>query len=108
MIIFSPSELVAILPELLVMTAACLVLVLDPVMSPTRKEWLAYLSLGSLGAALGIAYWFLWLPARSVFSGLYALDAYGTFWKLLLISVSAAIVLLAKANLKEEQIDLPE
>ena len=49
MIVFSPSELLAILPELLVMTAGCLVLVLDPVLSVSRKEWLAYLSLGTLG-----------------------------------------------------------
>ena len=108
MTVFSPSELVAILPELLVMTAGCLVLVLDPVLSASRKEWLAYLSLGTLGAAFVAAYWFMGTPTQSIFSGLYTLDDYGTFWKLLLISVSALIVLLAKANLREEQIDIPE
>ncbi|TLY17935.1 MAG: NADH-quinone oxidoreductase subunit N, partial [Nitrospirae bacterium] len=108
MIVFSPSELVAILPELLVMTAGCLVLVLDPVLSASRKEWLAYLSLGTLGAAFVAAYWLMGTPTQSIFSGLYTLDDYGTFWKLLLISVSALIVLLAKANLREEQIDIPE
>jgi NADH-quinone oxidoreductase subunit N len=108
MTVFSPSELLAILPELLVMTAGCLVLVLDPVLSASRKEWLAYLSLASLGAAFVAAYWFMGTPTQSIFSGLYTLDAYATFWKLLLISVSALIVLLAKANLRQEQIDIPE
>ena len=108
MTVFSPSDLLAILPELLVMTAGCLVLLLDPLLSAARKEWLAYGSLGSLAAAFVVAYWFMGLPPRSVFSGLYALDAYGTFWKLLLIFFSALTVLLAKANLPQEQIDLPE
>jgi NADH-quinone oxidoreductase subunit N len=108
MIVFSPSELLAILPELIVMTAGCLVLVLDPLTSAARKKWLVYLSLASLGAAFVVAYWFMRLPPRSVFNGLYVLDPYGTFWKLLLIFVSALVVLLAKANLRQEQIDLPE
>ena len=108
MILFSPSDLLAILPELLVMTAGCLVLLLDPLLSVGRKEWLTYVSVGSLGAAFVSAYWFMGVPSRSVFSGLYVLDAYATYWKLLLIFFSALTVLLAKANLSQEQIDLPE
>jgi NADH-quinone oxidoreductase subunit N len=108
MIVFSPSELLAILPELIVMTAGCLVLFLDPLTSAARKQWLVYLSLGSLTAAFVVSYWFMGLPPRAVFNGLYVLDSYGTFWKLLLIFVSALIVLLAKTNLRQEQIDLPE
>src|SRR5207245_9371174 len=38
----------------------------------------------------------------------YVLDSYGTFWKLVLIGVSALIILLSKAHLKLEEIDLPE
>ncbi|HEY3197469.1 MAG TPA: NADH-quinone oxidoreductase subunit N [Nitrospirales bacterium] len=108
MTVFLPSDLLAILPELLVMTAGCLVLLLDPLLSAARKEWLAYVSLASLVAAFVVAYWFIGLPPRSVFSGLYVLDAYGTFWKLMLIFFSALTVLLAKANLSQEKIDLPE
>jgi NADH-quinone oxidoreductase subunit N len=39
---------------------------------------------------------------------LYVLDAYGIFWKLLLIVASALVILMAKAYLKLEEIDLPE
>src|SRR3989475_10025328 len=111
MTVVSTADLLAILPELLVMTGGCLLLVLAPLTPPHRKEWLTYLSLATLGAAFVVSYWFMGAFAgvpRPAFSGLYVLDAYGTFWKLLLIGVSALIILLAKAHLKLEEIDLPE
>ncbi len=107
----STADLLAILPELLVMAGGCLVLVLDPLTSKDRKDWLAYFSLAVLGAAFIVGYWFLGALAgspRPAFSGLYVLDAYGTFWKLLLVVMSGLIILLAKAHLKLEEIDLPE
>ncbi len=111
MTIISTADLIAILPELLVMAGGCLVLVLDPLTSQDRKGWLAYFSLAVLGAAFVVEYWFmgpLTGSPRPAFSGLYVLDAYGTFWKLLLIAVSGLVILLAKAHLKLEEIDLPE
>lgn len=107
----STADLLAILPELMVMAGGCLVLVLAPVISEARKEWVAYLSLAVLSAAFVVSYWFMGPligSPRPVFSGLYVLDAYGAFWKLLLLVVSALIILLAKAHLKLEGIDLPE
>jgi len=107
----STADLLAILPELLVMAGGCLVLVLDPLTSKDRKDWLAYFSLAVLGAAFVVGYWFMGAltgSPRLAFSGLYVLDAYGTFWKLLLILVSGLVILLAKAHLKLEEIDLPE
>jgi len=107
----STADLFAILPELLVMTAGCLVLVLDPLLSKERKDWLTYLSLAALAAAFIVSYTFFGpltgFPRRA-FSGLYVLDAYGIFWKLLLIVASALVILMAKAYLKLEEIDLPE
>src|SRR3989449_6149444 len=111
MTVVSTADLLAILPELLVMTGGCLVLVLDPLTPQHRKEWLTYLSLATLGVAFVVGYWFMGSftgAPRTAFSGLYILDAYGTFWKLLLIGVSGLIILLAKAHLKLEEIDLPE
>src|SRR5438034_131138 len=111
MTVVSTADLLAILPELLVMTGGCLLLVLDPLTPQHRKDWLAFLGLATLGAAFVVGYWlkgsFTGTP-RPAFSGLYVLDAYGTFWKLLLIGISALIILLAKAHLKLEEIDLPE
>ncbi|MEK9172211.1 MAG: NADH-quinone oxidoreductase subunit N, partial [Nitrospirota bacterium] len=107
----STADLLAILPELLVMAGGCLVLVLDPLTSKDRKDWLAYFSLAVLGAAFVVGYWFMGAltgSPRPAFSGLYVVDAYGTFWKLLLIGVSGLVILLAKPHLKLEEIDLPE
>jgi len=107
----STADLLAILPELLVMTAGCLVLVLDPLTPKDRKDWLAYVSLAALAAAFVVSYVLMGpltgFPRRA-FSGLYVLDAYGIFWKLLLIVASALVILMAKAYLKLEEIDLPE
>ena len=104
----SAADVWGVLPELLVMTVGCAMLVLDPVIPDTRKHLLAYGALAALGGALILAYVTMGLPARPLFSGLYALDAYGTFWKLLLLVVGALVILLAKAHLKFEGIDLPE
>src|SRR3989442_12845086 len=93
------------------MTGACLLLVLATLTPPHRKEWLTYLSLATLGAALVVSYWFMGAftgAPRPAFSGLYVLDAYGTFWKLLLIGISALIILLAKSHLKLKETDLPD
>jgi NADH-quinone oxidoreductase subunit N len=107
----STADLIAILPELLVMAAGCLVLVLAPLIPKDCKDWLAHLSLAALAAAFVVGYVlmgpFTGFPRRA-FSGLYVLDAYGLFWKLLLIVVSALVILMAKAHLKLEKIDLPE
>jgi len=107
----STADLLAILPELLVMTAGCLVLVLDPLTPKDRKDWLAYVSLAALATAFVVSYVLMGpltgFPRRA-FSGLYVLDAYGIFWKLLLIVASALVILMAKAYLKLEEIDLPE
>ena len=111
MTVVTPGDLLAILPKLLVVTAGCLVLILDPLTAADRKDRLAYLSLAALGGAFVASYWLMGpvtgLP-RPAFSGLYVLDAYGIFWKLLLILVAALIILLAKAHLKLEEIDLAE
>ena len=107
MTVVTSGDLFAILPELLVMTAGCLVLLLDPLTARDRKDRLAYLSLAALGTAFMVSYWFMGL-SRPAFSGLYTLDTYGSFWKLLLILVAALVIVLAKAHLKLEEIDLGE
>src|SRR5438094_6920785 len=107
MIPFSPGDLLAILPELIVMGVGCLLLVIDPLTAEDRKERLVYNSLAALAVAFIAQYWLLGLR-RPVFSGLYVLAPYGTFWKLLLILGAGLVILLAKAHLKLEAIDLGE
>jgi NADH-quinone oxidoreductase subunit N len=101
------ADIVAVLPELVIIAAACLVLGLDPVMPPGRKRVLAWLSLAAIGvcAVLTTA----GTGERVVaFSDLVIVDAYARFWKMLLYLVSALTILLSLAYLGEERIHLAE
>src|SRR5438128_11775940 len=48
------SDLTAVLPELIIVAAACLVLGLDPITPASRQDWLAWLSLVSLAVCAGV------------------------------------------------------
>ncbi len=101
------SDLVAILPELIVVGAACLVLALDPLTPPSRKDWLAWLSVAALAACahLTVSGMGTSVPA---FSNLVILDPYSAFWKLLLYGATAFTILLSLAYLKAERVNLGE
>jgi NADH-quinone oxidoreductase subunit N len=101
------ADLVAILPELLIVGIACLILVLDPITSAGKKDFLAWMSLGVLGvcALVTIADFG---ETTVAFSGLVVVDAYAAFWKMLLYVVSGLTILLSMSYLKEEKIDLAE
>lgn len=99
----SAQDVLLILPELLVITAACLVLVLDPITHPSKKDGLAWLSLATLAICMGLTASQMSRPATA-FSGLVVVDAYGGFWKLLLYFVTGLTVLLSFSYLKEERL----
>ncbi len=101
------SDLVAILPELIVVTAACLLLILDPLTPTARKPWLAWMSLGALVLC------FLVTGSKfdselTAFSGLIVIDPYGSFWKLLLYVITGLVILMSLGYLKVERIHLTE
>ena len=101
------SDLMAILPELLIVGAACLLLVLDPITSSSKKDYLAWMSLGTL-----ILCFFITIGNLDdrvlVFSELVVIDSFASFWKLLLLLVSGLTILLSMTYLKEEKIELAE
>jgi NADH-quinone oxidoreductase subunit N len=100
---FFAGDLLLILPELLVITAACIVLALDPVLHWSMKDGLAWLSLGTLAVCMGLTASQMNHPAMA-FGGLVVIDAYGSFWKLLLYFVTGLTVLLSFSYLKEERL----
>lgn len=100
---FSSGDLLLILPELLVITASCIVLALDPVLHASHKDALAWLSLGTLAICMGLISSQM-SQAASAFGGLVVIDAYGCFWKLLLCFVTGLTVLLSFSYLKEERL----
>ncbi len=103
MMTFSSADLFLILPELLVVTAACIILVLDPVLRASDKDGLVWLSLGTLAVCMGLTASQIQAPA-TIFSGLVIIDAYGAFWKLLLYFVTGLTILLSHSYLKEERL----
>jgi len=104
---FSPGDLLLVIPELLVVAAACLVLVLEPVLAPHQRDGLAWLSLGTLAICMGLIASQMGTKAEA-FSGLVIIDDYGCFWKLLLCFVTGLTVLLSYSYLKEEHLHIGE
>ncbi len=101
------TDLVTILPELLIVGMACLILVLDPITPTGKKDFLAWMSLGVLGVCAFITMADFG-ESTVAFSGLVVMDAYAAFWKMLLYLVSGLTILLSMSYLKVEKIDLAE
>jgi NADH-quinone oxidoreductase subunit N len=104
------TDLIIVLPELIVVAAACLVLVLDPLTPIFRKELLAWISLGSLALCIGLTggqIGVLNLPL-SAFNDLVIVDGYARFWKLLLYGVTGLVILMSLPYLKMEGVHLGE
>lgn len=103
----SLQDLLAILPELIVIGAACLVLALDPILETAKKDVLAWLTLGALTMCIGVTS--SQMTGRTyAFSNMVIIDAYAAFWKLLLYIVTGLTVLLSLAYLKAERLSIGE
>jgi NADH-quinone oxidoreductase subunit N len=104
------ADLLTILPELFVVGAACLVLVLDPLTPPEKKELLAWLSLAALALCIGLTGGQISaLNIRATaFSDLVVVDGYARFWKLLLYVVTGMTILMSLPYLKTERLHLGE
>jgi len=101
------GDLLAILPELIVIGAACLVLALDPITPLNKKDWLAWLALGALVVCIGVTASQMGGVVLA-FSDLVIIDPYACFWKLLLYGGSGLTILLSLSYLREERIHLAE
>jgi len=101
------GDLLAILPELIVIGAACLVLALDPITPLDKKDWLAWLALGALVVCIGVTASQMGGVVLA-FSDLVIIDPYACFWKLLLYGGSGLTILLSLSYLREERIHLAE
>ena len=101
------ADLVTILPELIVVSVACLLLALDPITPSNRKDLLAWMSVAALAVCFIVTAGSMG-DRVSAFSDLVVVDGYASFWKLLLYVVSGMTILLSIGYLKEERIDLAE
>ena len=101
------QDLLAILPELIVIGTACLILALDPILASTKKDVLAWLTLGALAICIGLTSSQM-IGRVYAFSDMVVMDAYAAFWKLLLYIVTGLTVLVSLAYLKAERLSIGE
>jgi NADH-quinone oxidoreductase subunit N len=100
-------DYVAILPELVVVVTAVVVLLLELVVSPGRRRWLAAVSVAGLLAAL-VANLALWGQNREAFGGMVVGDSFASFFNGLLIVVTILTVLISPRYLRSARLDYGE
>ena len=106
--IITAVDIGAILPEIMLVTYACVVLLLEAFSSRgIPKEVLAYWSLAALGLAAFATVRLMWVDLP-VMGGLVALDPYSNFFKLILYGAAAITILLSMNYLKQEKINIGE
>jgi NADH-quinone oxidoreductase subunit N len=106
-LMITAADLTAVLPELIVSAGACLLLLVDLVLPKPARDWLAYLSLVILAAA-GAATLALATAQAEAFGGLFILDPYSSYFKLLLYLATGLTILLSIRYIRIERIHLGE
>ena len=98
---------VAVLPELIVAIGACALLLVELVLPKPMRVRLAYLSLIIIGAAAAATV-ALATEQAEVFGGMFILDPFSSYFKLLLYLATALTILLSIRYLEIERIHLGE
>lgn len=97
----------AILPEILLISYACVILLISTFIPKNQRDILAYASLTGLGLAAYATLRVLWVEVP-VFSGLYILDPYSNFFKILFYIAAGMTILLSLNYVRQEGINLGE
>jgi NADH-quinone oxidoreductase subunit N len=91
----SLSDLLLLLPEMLLTFWICLVLVVDFAFPRLPKEQLAYLSIGGLAITLGCLVWFdVTGITGALFANMFVVDRMALFFKMLIV-VATMLVIIA-------------
>jgi NADH-quinone oxidoreductase subunit N len=104
---FSVTDIGAMLPEIIVAVYACAILLIEPFLPKERQVILAYFGLAALGLAFYATSQIMWTELP-VMSGMFILDPFSNFFKLILYVAAAMTILLSMGYLKREGIDLGE
>ena len=96
-----------ILPEIILVVYACLILLLEAFTSKTQRDFLAYTSLVALALAGYATARLMWVDLP-VMGGLFLLDPYSNFFKIIFYIAAAITILLSLNYLKQEKIHLGE
>src|SRR5215510_1238293 len=91
----SPSDLLLLLPEMLLTFWICLVLTIDFAFPRLPKEQVAYLSIGGLAITLGCLAWFdVTGITGTLFANMFVLDRMALFFKMFIV-VATILVIIA-------------
>lgn len=101
------ADIGAILPEIILSVYACAIFVVEPFLRKERRALLAYAGVAVLGAAFYVTTRLMWADI-SVFNGMFLLDPYSNFFKLILYVAAALTILLSLNYLTQEKIHLGE
>lgn len=95
------SDVIGILPELVLGGAFVLLMLLDLVVPASRRGWLAFFSLLGLAAAFGVTIfgWFDAAHGRTVYGGSFAYDRFSLFVDDILLVSAALVVLISPSYL---------
>ncbi|MEX0304029.1 MAG: NADH-quinone oxidoreductase subunit N [Leisingera sp.] len=90
-------------PEIIIILGACTVLMLSLLPDPGHVRWLAGLSLLMIALAAGMS-WGLAGAQQSVYSGMFAVDPFSTFFKMVLYLGTALTILISGDYLATEKV----
>ena len=99
-IVIPSIKLGAIAPELILVAAGCIVLLVDVFSKNRGKDNIAYLSLGGVLAALVVAACPM-TETYQTFSGMYAADRFGQFFKIIFL-IGTGLTILISSKYGEE------
>lgn len=90
----SPSDLLLLLPEMVLTFWICLVLIVDFAFPRLPKEQLAYLSIGGLVITLGCLAWFdITGVAGALFANMFVVDRMALFFKMFIVGATILVIL---------------
>ncbi|MEO6667653.1 MAG: NADH-quinone oxidoreductase subunit N [Nitrospiria bacterium] len=104
---FSWFQLFVIGPEIVLTIGACSLILFDLVIPKDQKDKLGYYAIGILLVA-AYASWHLANIETDAFSGMFTLDPYSSYFKMLIYLAGALTILLSMAYLDVEHIHLGE
>jgi len=97
----------AILPESILVSAACLLFILVPFVPKEKRAWLGYFSIGAL-VLTALSLISLWGEHLSAFSGMIVLDSYALFFKMVFLIIALLVILISIRYLQIERVHLGE
>ncbi|MCZ6875593.1 MAG: NADH-quinone oxidoreductase subunit N [bacterium] len=95
------SDLLALLPEMMITVTACALLVADVVTRRQYKQWLGW---GAIGAIVLTLLMMLLMPpsAGAIFAGMFVADGYANFFKVLFLIAAILTILVSLRYLDDE------